>query len=169
VVFSPFQNVAEQKIWGVDFDTGVDWATDRAGDFRFSVTGSYLGSFDVEAVEGDGFNDLAGDDGRPRVRGQGIIDWSRAAYEASLTVNYISGYDRPDADDTIGDWTTFDSQFNWSPRALSGGTLSLGAENIFNNQPSKDPYLEGWPFFNRALHNPRGRFLYLRYRYAFEG
>ena len=167
VVFSPFQNVAQQEVWGVDFDTGVDWATGRAGDFRFSVTGSYLGAFDVEAVEGEGFDDVAGDDGRPRVRGQGIIGWNRAAYDASLTVNYISGYDRPDADDSIGDWTTFDTQFNWSPRALSGGTVSLGAENLFDNQPSKDPFLEAWPFFNRALHNPRGRFLYLRYRYAY--
>ena len=79
----------------------------------------------------------------------------------------MSGYDRPDADDSIGDWTTFDTQFNWSPRALAGGTLTLGADNIFNNQPPKDPFLEGWPFFNRALHNPRGRFLYLRYQYAF--
>jgi outer membrane receptor protein involved in Fe transport len=166
VVFSPFQNVAQQEIWGVDFDTSVDWAAGRVGDFRFSVNGSYLGAFDVETVEGEGFDDVAGDDGRPRVRGQGIIDWNLAAYQASLTVNYVSGYDRPDADDSIGDWTTFDTQFNWSPRLLSGGTVTLGADNVFNNQPPKDTFLEAWPFFNRALHNPRGRFLYLRYQHA---
>ncbi len=167
VVFSPFQNVAQQEIWGVDFDTSYDWATRRAGEFRFSVTGSYQGSFEVEAVEGEGFDDVAGEDGRPRVRSQGIIDWSLAAYQASLTLNYISGYDRPDANDSIGDWTTIDTQFNWSLPRPAGGTVSLGVENIFNNQPPKDPYFEAWPFFNRALHNPRGRFLYLRYRYAY--
>ena len=130
----------------------------------------YLGAFDVESVDGEGFDDLAGKDGRPRVRGQGIIDWKKAAIDASVTVNYMSGYDRPDAtNQSIGDWTTFDTQVSWSPRTLPGGKLSLRVDNIFDNQPSKDPYLEGWPFFNRALHNPRGRFLYLGLAYEYGG
>ena len=166
---NPFTNVAKQEIWGIDMDTGYDWATRRAGDFRFSLAASYLGAFDIEAVEGDGLDNKAGEDGRPRVRGRGGIDWNMLDYQASVTVNYVSGYDRPDATNhSIGDWTTVDTQFNWSPRALSGGTVTLGVDNLFNNHPPKDPFLEGWPFMNRALHDPRGRFLYLRFRYEFD-
>lgn len=168
-VNSPFQNVAKQEIWGIDLDTGFDWATDGAGDYRLSIAASYLGAFEVEPVEGEGLDNKAGEDGRPRVRGKGVIDWGMADYAASITVNYVSGYDRPDmTNHSIGDWTTVDTQFNWSPRALPGGTLTFGVDNLFNNHPPKDPYLEGWPFFNRALHDPRGRFLYLRFRYEFD-
>ncbi len=169
VVFSPFQNVAAQKLWGIDLDTGVDWGTARAGDFRFTVMATYLGSFKVEPVSGAGFDDLAGEDGRPRLRGQSILGWSKADHAASLTLNYVGGYDRSDTSDDIDSWTTIDGQFNWLPRSLPGGTLTLGVENLFDKEPPEDPFLEGWPFFNRALHNPRGRFFYLRYRHQFEG
>ena len=62
-----------------------------------------------------------------------------------------------------------DGQFNWLPRSLPGGTFTVGVENLLDKEPPEDPFLEGWPFFNRALHNPRGRFFYLRYRHQFDG
>lgn len=169
VIFSPFQNVAAQKIWGLDFDTGVDWTMGRAGNFNFDVMATYLGSYEVEPVSGAGFEDVAGDDGRPEWRGQSVLGWNKADYAASLTVNYIGSYDRTDADDSVDAWTTVDGQFNWLPRSLPGGTLTLGVDNLLDKEPSEDPYFEGWPFFNRALHNPRGRFYYLRYRHQFDG
>jgi outer membrane receptor protein involved in Fe transport len=169
VIFSPFQNVAAQKLWGLDFNTNYDLDTFRAGDFRFTLSATYLGAFEEEPVPGAGFDDLAGEDGRPRVRGKGIVGWSLADYAASVTVNYTGSYDRPAVNDGIGSWTTVDSQFNWLPRSLPGGTLTLGIQNLFDKEPPEDPFLEGWPFFNRALHDPRGRFLYLRYRHQFDG
>lgn len=164
---SPFQNITAQKLWGIDLETHVDWATKQVGDFRFGIMASYLGSFKEEIVEGEGFEDLAGEDGRPRVRSQGTIGWNRSVYDGALTINYISGYDRSDVNDSIGSWTTVDAQLNWSPRAIKGGTLTLGAENLFDNAPPKDPFFERWPFINRALHDPRGRFIYLRYKHEF--
>ncbi len=168
VIFSPFQNVAAQKLWGIDFDTGVDWGMGHLGDFNFNVMATYLGSYEVEPVSGAGYDDLAGEDGRPRVRGQSIFGWNKADYAASLTVNYIGSYDRSDVNDGIDSWTTVDGQFNWLPRSLPGGKLTFGIENLLDKDPPEDPYLEGWPFFNRALHNPRGRFFYLRYRHQFD-
>ena len=168
-VESPSLNIAAQKLWGIDLDSYVDLKVDQAGDFRFGIVASYLGSYKEETLEGEGFEDLAGKDGRPRVRSQGSIKWLNSAYAGSLAVNYISGYDRPDVDDpdynSIDSWTTVDAQFNWSPLSLSGGTITLGVENLFNNEPPEDPYFERWPFINRALHNPRGRFIYLGYKH----
>lgn len=167
VIFSPFQNVAEQKAWGIDLDTGVGWQTLDKGRFSFNLYGSYLGSFEEEPVPGAGFEELAGNDGRPRFRGQGILGWDRANLQASVSINYTGEYDRPAVNDDINDWTTVDAQFNWRPHAVPGGTLTFGMENLLDEEPPEDVYLEGWPFFNRALHNPRGRFFYLRYKHEF--
>ena len=170
VIFSQFQNVAAQKLWGIDLDTGVNWRTDQSGQYRFTLAGSYLGSFEQEPVQGAGFVDLAGKDGRPEWRAQSALMWNKSAYAASLTLNYVGGYDRliigmePDA---VGSWTTFDGQFNWMPGGLRGGKVTFGMQNIFDEPPPEDPYLEGWPFINRALHNPRGRFIYLGYKHNF--
>ena len=70
-------------------------------------------------------------------------------------------------DDKVASWTTLDAQLGWSPNVLAGGKVILGVQNLFDNEPPEDPYLEGWPFINRALHNPRGRFLYLGYKHEF--
>ena len=167
VIFSPFQNVAAQKVWGIDFSSGVDWMTPRHGNFGLNVVASYLGSFEVEPVPGAGFTDIAGDDGRPRVRGQSRLNWNKADYEAVATINYTGGYDRPDANDDIASWTTVDTRLGWQPRSLRGGKISFGIDNVFDREPPKDPFLEGWPFMNRALHNPRGRFFYIGYTHEF--
>jgi len=165
-----FQNVAVQKLWGIDLDTGVNWRTDQAGQFRFTLAGSYLGAFEQEPVEGAGFVDLAGKDGRPEWRAQSALMWNKSDYAASLTLNYVGGYDRRIIgmeDYEVGSWTTIDGQFNWMPAGLRGGKLTFGVQNIFDMPPPEDPYLEGWPFINRALHNPRGRFIYLGYKHNF--
>jgi iron complex outermembrane recepter protein len=80
---------------------------------------------------------------------------------------YIAGYERRESDDNIGSWTTVKSKASWQPPFFQGGLLSLGADNLFDQAPPEDPFLEGWPFYNRALHNPRGRFFYLRGQYDF--
>ena len=91
----------------------------------------------------------------------------RGDYQASVTVNYIDGCDREEADDSIDSWTTVDLQLNWNPALLRGGAVALGMDNVFDEEPPEDPFLEGWPFFNRALHDPRGRSFYLRYSQDF--
>jgi len=166
-IYSPFQNVAAQKLWGIDLDTNVRWQVDKVGDFHLRVAGAYLGSFEQEPVSGAGFDELAGKDGHPRWRALGSLWWKKAVYDAGLTLNYVGEYTREAADDQVSDWTTVDGQFNWRPPALNGGTVTLGMDNMFDAEPPEDPYLEGWPFFNRALHSARGRFLYARYKHAF--
>lgn len=162
-VLSPFQNVAAQKLWGFDLGTHVGLESDLAGDFDLDLQGAYLGSFAQEPAPGQGFEEMAGKDGIPRWRAQSTLSWSKTDYQASVTVNFIDGYERPVADDKIGSWTTVDVQSSWHPNFMGGGTVTFGVDNVFDQEPPEDPFFEGWPFFNRALHNPRGRFLYLRY------
>ncbi len=169
-VLNPFQNVAEQKVWGIDFNTNVHWQPTGVGSFVFNLATTYLGSFEETRLPGARSVDIAGKDGRPRWRGQGTLRWNKASYQASLTVNYTDGYERVlegADDDHVGSFSTVDAQLNWSPPAIKGSTVSVGINNLFDAAVPEDPYLEGWPFFNRDLYSPRGRFFYARYKHAF--
>lgn len=167
MVLSPFRNVAEQKIWGIDMSTELRFDVGAVGDFKTGLTTTYLGSFEQKASAGQPTEDIAGEDGYAEWRAQADLTWIRADYQASVTVNYIDGYDREDADDSIDSWTSVDMQLNWNPALLRGGAVALGMDNVFDEEPPEDPFLEGWPFFNRALHDPRGRSFYLRYSQDF--
>jgi outer membrane receptor protein involved in Fe transport len=143
---------------------------DQVGRFRLNLAAAYLGSFKHEPVDGAGFEELAGKDGRPKWRGRSTLIWNKSDYEGSLTVNYIGSYDRRIIgmdDDEVASWTTLDLQLGWSGDLLSGGKITFGVKNLLDKEPPEDPYLEGWPFINRALHNPLGRFLYLGYKHSF--
>lgn len=166
-VTSPFNNVAAQKTWGLDMNTSADWDFDIFGYLRLEVGAAYLGSFRQEAAPGVGFTELAGKDGMPRWRGQGSLIWTKSDYEVSLTTNYVNGYHRIASDDEIASWTTIDLQGAWRPVMLDGTTVTVGTNNVFNVSPPEDPNFEGWPFFNRSLASPRGRFVYFRAQYEF--
>ena len=166
-VYSPFQNVAAQKIWGIDLTSGIKWRLSGAGDFRLDLAATYLGSFEQEPVTGAGFEELAGKDGRPRWRAQTSLWWNKQRYDAGIVLHYVGDYQRRSADYEVDDWTTVDAQFGWSPAALENGKFTLGINNLFDEKVPEDPYLEGWPFYNRALHDATGRFIYARYQHKF--
>jgi iron complex outermembrane receptor protein len=169
-VIANFQNVASQKVWGIDFSTGARWTTAGNGDFGLNLATSYLGSFEQEPVSGAGFDELAGKDGRPRWRGLASLTWAKANYSASVILNYVGDYELTQNDDTVDAWTPVDVQFGWQPQSIVGGTVTLGVKNLFDEEPSTDPFYVGdplWPFFNKALNDPRGRFLYARYKHEF--
>lgn len=170
-VLNPFQNIAEQNAWGIDFGADLNWTTQSAGDFGLNLAAAYLGQFEQTPVPGADEEELVGKDGRPRWRWQGTLTWNKSDYQGSLILNYIGGYDRRlegREDYAVDSWTTVDAKFGWTPPSLRGGTISLGINNLFDESPPEDPYLEGWPFFNRDLYSPRGRFFYAQYKHEFE-
>jgi biopolymer transport protein ExbD len=146
-VLSPFQNVAAQKVQGLDPDTSVRWGSPRTGDFRFNLGAAYLGSFEEEPVPGAGFEELAGKDGRPRWRAKGGLLWSKASFETSLTVNYTGGYDRQVTAtqiDGIGAWTTVDAQFNWRPFAKTEAAAIPAPWRLAFPWPPSRPWPAWW-------------------------
>jgi iron complex outermembrane receptor protein len=166
-VLSPFENIASQELSGVDMNTTLRFDVGSVGAFEARLSTAYLGSFKEQNSAGEPENDIAGEDGYPEWRAQMSLFWTRSDYAASIAVHYTDGYERPVADDTIGSWTTVDMQLNWNPAMLKGGAIALGLDNAFDEAPPEDAFLEGWPFFNRALYDPRGRLFYLRYSHDF--
>jgi outer membrane receptor protein involved in Fe transport len=170
-VRNPFRNIAKVDTSGVDFSTNYRWNTTDAGDFGLSLVATYLDTYDEQQTPEAQSRDLAGKDGRPRWRGQAILNWKKDDYQAAFIVNYIGSYDR--ATETtepyrVSSWTTVDTQFDWKLSSLKGGILGFGINNLFDAEPPEELYWsEGWPWYNRALYSARGRFLYARYKYAF--
>jgi outer membrane receptor protein involved in Fe transport len=170
-VRNPFRNIAKVDTSGIDFSTNYRWNTTDAGDFGLSLVATYLNTYDEQQTPDAESRDLAGKNGRPRWRGQAILNWKKADYQAALIVNYIGSYERVTETTQpygVSSWTTVDTQFDWSLSALKGGTLGIGINNLFDAEPPEELYWsEGWPWFNRALYSARGRFLYARYKYTF--
>ena len=170
-VRNPFRNIAEVKTSGVDFSTHYQWNTMNAGDFGLNLVATYLDAFEEKQTPEAQSRALAGKDGRPRWRGQATLNWKKADYQAALIVNHIGSYDRVTETTQpyrVGSWTTVDTQFDWNLSTIKGGTVGFGISNLFDEEPPEELYWsEGWPWFNRALHSARGRFLYARYKYVF--
>lgn len=166
-VLAPFRNVAEQKLQGIDLHSRYSVEFENLGELELSGVASYLDQFERRPAEGQPLEDVAGIDGVVQWRARATAEWSIKDFSVGLTGHYIDSYDRPAADDSIGSWTRFDTRFTWSPKALEGGVISAGIDNVLDREPPVDPFLEAWPFVNRALHDNRGRFGFLEYRQSF--
>ena len=167
-VLSPFQNVASQETWGVDGSVRSEFEMGQAGTVTLSSAVSYLGSLEQAPSPGEPAQELAGVNGTPEWRARGDALWSRDAVAVNLAVHYVGDYTRQAGDDEVDAFTRVDLQGRWAPAQLQGGEVSLGLDNVFDEEPPEDPFLSGWPFFNRALHDVRGRFFYLRYRHTLQ-
>ncbi|MEM1436454.1 MAG: TonB-dependent receptor [Pseudomonadota bacterium] len=163
VVLSPFQNVAAQELWGIDASTTVDLVIPKVGLLKLNGTVAHLGSFEQAPSPGEPTQELAGIDGTPDWRAQASVDWIRDQFAVGVNVNYVGSYERPTANSKVDDFTRVNLQGSWTPEFMQGGNLSIGIDNVFDEAPPEDPFLSGWPFFNRALHDIRGRFAYLSY------
>ena len=167
-VLAPFRNVAEQKLQGFDVQGSGSIGLGRFGDLALTGVISHLDTFERRPAAGQPMEDLVGHDGVVEWRLRSTAQWSKDDVSVSLTGHYVDGYDRPAATDEIGSWTRFDGRLDWSPSFLEGGELTGGVDNLFDRQPPADPFFEGWPFVNRALHDNRGRFAFLEYRHSFQ-
>jgi outer membrane receptor protein involved in Fe transport len=166
-VFAPFRNVAEQKLQGFDLLARGSFDLGKLGDLAVTGVASRLDTFERRPAAGQPMEGLVGHDGIVEWRLRSTAEWSTDDISISLTGHFVDGYDRPAASDEIGSWTRFDGRVAWSPSFLEGGELTGGVDNLLDREPPADPFFEGWPFVNRALHDNRGRFAFLEYRHSF--
>lgn len=166
-VLAPFRNVAEQELQGFDLTANGKVGLGRFGDLSLTGVASHLDTFKRRPAAGQPMQDLVGHEGVVEWRLRSTAEWSKDDLRVSFTGHYVDGYDRPAAGDEIGSWTRFDGRLGWSPSFLEGGELTGGVDNMFDRAPPADPFFEGWPFVNRALHDNRGRFAFLEYRHTF--
>jgi iron complex outermembrane receptor protein len=177
---SAAQNLAFQKVSGIDFDTGYRFELNELGDLRVGLKGTYLLKSDSQLNPTEDVTDDLNDYGLlPKLKMNLSLAWSVADYQVSLFGRYT---DRVGGDNYNGlkDSTTntvnggdihVASHTTWNLSVKYDATenfdLLVGSSNIFNKGPNYDPTDSGWPHYPRSLYNATGRSVYLEAQYKF--
>ena len=108
----------------------------------------------------------------PRFRAHAALRHDAERWRALVRANYYGNaqeYHVDSADHLFkhGAEVTVDLELGWRPRPRL--ELALGAENLFDNQPDRNPYARDWgsKYAENAPYGTRGGFYYLRVRHEF--
>lgn len=168
-VFDSFQNLGDLETSGLDMD--VNYSLESSyGQFGFGFVMNYVLEYEEYRPGADGgvrLNAEAGDFEQPEVRWTASMDWAQDDLAASLAVNYVGEFagdaDAGFGDKTVDAWTTVDATVTYM--GLENTTLTLGATNLFNEEP---PYSHHDFFgFVNTVHSGQGRFMYVQANYRF--
>ena len=168
-IFDSFQNIGDLETTGLDLDLGYRLSNDM-GDFKFGFVMNYVLKFEEyrpDASGGKRLNLQEGEFEQPEVRHTTSLDWMKDDISATLAINYIGEFDG-DADSGFGDktidaMTTVDVVVNY--RGIENTTLTLGATNLFNEEPPFSHH--EFVGFVQSVHSGQGRFLYAQATYKF--
>jgi outer membrane receptor protein involved in Fe transport len=101
------------------------------------------------------------------------VDWRSDKHAVNLWVRHIGGYDDRSPSNEFEDidsQTVLDVQYMLSLDMGSGVTdISIGANNLTDEDPPAIDRLSsgGRRAFDRQVHDPRGRIVYLRLKHTF--
>ncbi len=167
-------NIGSRKVSGADF--GLDWRLPAGRWGQFSVNGStswiaeYLARLDADAPQIDlsgTFRDEASEGlgGIPEWKAQLGLRWTRDRWRGSYQIHYVDSMleQVPDSTRTrhIQSWMVHDVQMNYTFNVLDGLRLSLGVDNLFD----EDAPLATSAFndnIDGRTHELKGRYWYTR-------
>ena len=181
VIRDPFSNaVSELRLDYVNasvIDTdGLDISFSYLpGNWRFTLDGTFINSYDLQLAKGSEVIDAVGSRNAtniarplPEFRGNASVGWANEAHSATFYVRYIDGYTNDAADNVkVDSWTTADARYTYTISGLLGGgdtTLSVGVINLTDEPPPAMAAIMG---FDARTHDPRGRMWYAGVNYAF--
>jgi iron complex outermembrane receptor protein len=146
----------------------LTWKADT--NFKFGKWGRLNSDLAVDyylSYKEDGGRDEIGDPGQPEFRATLSNTYKISAFTVAYNINYtdstaINVIDGKQAGH-VPSWTTHDIQVAYD--TPWGGTLALGATNLFNRLPENIPY-DGRPY-NFYLYDAYGRTPYFSYTQRF--
>lgn len=180
-VRSNLQNLTQENGDGIDFGARYTMDTD-VGLFGFDLRAAYLLSHERQISVLQPLCDDAGTTSEPEWRWNGQASWSKGNWDSTFNVRYIGETeDFPSGRDTannscdvnptrpaqkVDDYLEFGASvaYNFSLQSK----LTFGVRNLTNEKP---PFSEvaagGWPWFDQALYDIRGRNFYLNFNHEF--
>ncbi len=187
-IHDQFENIGNVTTSGLDIEANYGLETDM-GDFKFSYVLNYVLSYEDArpTVNLDGSVGLPridtheGDFEQPEVRWSFNTAWVKGDWNASLGLNYVGEFKQDSSvriqkikNDAgvvvetvilpnVKSMFTVDSVMNYI--GIENTTLSLGATNLFNEEPPFS-YHDFMGYVN-STHSAQGRFVYVKASYKF--
>lgn len=171
IVDQRLQNLAKTEIAGMDIALFYGHTTDY-GDLILGLNAAVLTKFDEFVTAAAEENDVLDTIFNPNdLRLRANVGWSYRNLDASLFVNYTSGYDDNQLGDDqlvpVGSWTTVDLSVNYDlsglleQRFLNGTNVRVSVQNLFDQDP---PFVnldggQGQFAFDPTQASPLGRFV----------
>lgn len=171
-------NSSSVNVHGLDFE--LSWKI--SDQFNLTFNASHFISYELtkdngEVVEAAGsFNTDNFARSMPETKGSLNMNWVGETQRASLNVNYVSSYETgvdvsalPDESSTIDAFTTVDAQYsaNFGITEDREAVLTLGIKNLFDEMPPRAYIAAGSLSYDPKQHNPLGRVLYAKVKFAF--
>ncbi|HKY90126.1 MAG TPA: TonB-dependent receptor [Nevskiaceae bacterium] len=177
-VFFGSQNLAEQKIKGIDAGVTYDFKVASVGRFRASYDVSWVDSLTLKLDEDDPATEQIDFASIPEFRMGGKLDWSLNNLGAFIRVDSVGDYpgafsgEDPPKSDYFSSFTVWDLQVFYNFGKF--GLVRLGVENVFDKDMPLDPTALGGNRPNQFIdstqtvyHNAYGRSGYLQYEFSF--
>lgn len=140
----PYTNISERINEGMDFELYYKWATQRYGNFRVSLEGTYSRT---DKIDGD---PILGSPTNRRFNGNVALAWNYRDWDANVACYYIRGADYSAGvanipgegvfyfDYKIKDQYVVNAQVSY--KGFWNTRITLGVSNVFNQRPPVDLY-----------------------------
>ncbi len=179
-VRSNLQNLNQENGEGIDFTTKYYMDTEY-GRFGVDLRAAYLISHERQISALQPLCDDKGTTSEPEWRWNGQGNWNKDNWQATLNFRYIGEtQDLPGGRNTasnscdvnpsrpaqdVDDYIEFGTSVSYN---FTQSKLTFGIRNLLDKEP---PFSElaagGWPWFDQALYDIRGRNYYLNFSYEF--
>ncbi len=158
---------------GIDLNVKTKFGFGEYGQLSNYLQATYTMSYEVCGI--DGCDDIVGTDpeyigGGPEWRAQLMNAYKIMEFTLAWNMNVVGKFNTAAGDFEIagedpehGIYITHDVQVSWE--APWNGTLTVGADNVFDRDPLLDPY--GGRGYVTELSDPYGRVPYVRYTQRF--
>ncbi len=156
-------NLAVIEVAGIDLranyllETGV-------GDFRFDLVHSQIVKDKSASTPIDPLSDGKGGQDSPEYRTNFNTRWNMGDHTVTFVIRHVDGYTNTGGEG-IPSHTEFDLQYNY--QLPWDGEISLGVENLTDEDPELDPFNNSSGPFLTDLYSYDGRVPYFFYRQRF--
>ncbi len=166
-----YSNISEAEYKGYDFEVGYRWNTATLGRFYTAVSGTYIDSYTIDGDE------VAGSSLTPRFNGNIAFNWIYRDWQWNLFGVYrgkrsgsvgLGYFTDPDIDSLYIAYKLkeqFTLNTSVAYRGFEGTTITVGVNNVLNDDPPVDPF-EG-SGTTPGVNDPYPAFWYVRLEHQF--
>jgi len=166
------QNIGGIRTKGVDLTVNYRSPETGAGVFGLSLNGNYLDEYSETTPTSTGFGAVSyrgttrgsPDQSYPKFKGNAVVNWNIADFDASFTGRYINHVTESDGN-RLADTFYGDVQLTFTPSFLDRKFgFTLGVINVFNQDPPACNTCTG-PNYDPTTYDVPGQFGYVRVSY----